>query len=112
MSQREISNKASNVASRSELGRLPLIINIYKNIPYYILYLLVKRGYTIVKQAFRTSLELYYNGKNSFCHNLIKLSEYFNLPDFDPNDLSEAKIKHCINKIKQKILHIGNIQSF
>ena len=26
----EISNKASNVASRSELGRLPLIINIYK----------------------------------------------------------------------------------
>ena len=32
---REISNKASNVASRGELGRLPLIINIDKNIAYY-----------------------------------------------------------------------------
>ena len=42
----EISNKASNVASRSILGRLPLIINIYKNIPHYTLYLLLKkRGY-------------------------------------------------------------------
>ena len=43
----EISNKASNVASRSELGRLPLIINIYKNILYYILYLLRKNEDTI-----------------------------------------------------------------
>ena len=42
VSQREISNKASNVASRGELGRLLLIINIYKNIPYYTLYLLRK----------------------------------------------------------------------
>ena len=30
----EISNKASNVASRSELGRLPLIINIFRNIVF------------------------------------------------------------------------------
>ena len=49
----EISNTASNVASRSELGRLPLIINIniYKNILYYVLYLLRKNEDTIVKQA-------------------------------------------------------------
>ena len=56
----EISNKASKVASRSELGRLPLIINICKNIHYYILYLLRKNEDTNVKQAFcnlaRTSL--------------------------------------------------------
>ena len=94
----EISNKASNVASRSELGRFPLIINIYKNILYYILYLLRKNEDTIVKQAFRTSLELHYNGKNSFYHNVIKISEYYDLPDFDPNNLSEAKIKHYIDK--------------
>ena len=43
----KISNKAPNVASRSELGRLPLIINIYKNILYYILYLLRKNEDTI-----------------------------------------------------------------
>ena len=50
---------------------------IYKNILHYMLYLLRKNENTIVKQAFRTSLELYYNGKNSFYfyHNLIKISE-------------------------------------
>ena len=72
----EISNKASNVASRSELGRLPLIINIYKNILYYILYLLRKNEDTIVKQAFRTSLKLHCNGKNSFT---IILWKYLNI---------------------------------
>ena len=92
----EISNKVSNVASRSELGRSPLIINIYKNILYYVLYLLRKNEDTIVKQAFRTSLELHCNGKNSFYHNLMKISEYYDLPDFDPNNLSEAQIKYCI----------------
>ena len=61
----EISNKVSNVA-RSELGRLSLIINMYKNILYYVLYLLRKNEDTIVKQAFRTSLKLHCNGKNSF----------------------------------------------
>ena len=57
----DMSNKASNFASRSELGRLPLIINIYKNILHYILYLLRKNEDTIDKQALisylaRTSL--------------------------------------------------------
>ena len=49
-----------------------------------------------MKQATRTSLEPHYNGKNSFYHNLIKISEYYDLPDFDRNNLSEAKIKHYI----------------
>ena len=72
----EISNKASNVASRSELGRLPLIINIYKNFPYFILYLLRKnedilllnkpfvprKSFTImVKIAFTIILSKYLN---------------------------------------------------
>ena len=48
------------------LGRLPLIINIYKNILHYILYLLRKNEDSIVKQAFRTSLELHCNGKIAF----------------------------------------------
>ena len=82
-------DKALNVANRSELGR-PLIININKNILYYILYLQRQNEDSIVKQAFRTSLELHYNGKNSFHHNLIKISEYYDLPDFDPNGLSKA----------------------
>ena len=45
----------------------------------------------------RTSLELHCNGKNRFYHNLMKISEYYDLPDFDPNSLSEAKIKHYVD---------------
>ena len=33
-------------------------------------------------------------------HNLMKISEYYDLLDFDPNNLSEAKIKHYIDIIK------------
>ena len=102
----EISNKALNVASRSGLGRFPLIIDIYKNILHNILYLLCKNEDSIVKQAFRNSLELHYNGRNSFYYNLVKISEYYDLPNFDPNNLSEAMIKHYIDIIKQKIYYI------
>ena len=55
----------------------------------------------MLNRAFRTSLELHCNAKNSFYHNL-KISEYYDLPDFDPNNLSEAKIRHYMDTIKQK----------
>ena len=34
----------------------------------------------------------------------MKISGYYDLPDFDPNNLSEAKIKHYIDIIKQKYI--------
>ena len=34
----------------------------------------------------------------------MKISQYYDLPDFDPNNLSEAKIKHYIDIIKQKYI--------
>ena len=34
----------------------------------------------------------------------MKISEYYDLPNFDPNNLSEAKIKHYIDIIKQKYM--------
>ena len=34
----------------------------------------------------------------------MEISEYYDLPDFDPNNLSEAKIKHYIDIIKQKYI--------
>ena len=37
-------------------------------------------------------------------HNLMKISEYYDLLEFDPNNLSEAKIKHYIDIIKQKYI--------
>ena len=36
---------------------------------------------------------------------LYKVLKYYDLPDFDPNNLSEAKIKHYIDiNIKQKYI--------
>ena len=35
----------------------------------------------------------------------MKISEYYDLPDFDPDNLSEAKIKHYIDIIKQKCIY-------
>ena len=34
----------------------------------------------------------------------MKISEYYDLPDFDPNNLSEAKIKCYIDIIRQKYI--------
>ena len=34
----------------------------------------------------------------------MKISEYYDLPDCDPNNLSEAKIKNYIDIIKQKYI--------
>ena len=67
------------------------------------LYLLRKNEDTIVKQAFRTSLELHCNGKNSFYHNIMKISDYHDLPDFDPNNLGEAKRQTLYRYNKTKI---------
>ena len=61
---------------------------------------------TIVKQAFRTSLQLHYKGKNGFYYNLIKISEYYDLPDFDPNNLSEAIDQTLYRYDKTKIYYI------
>ena len=35
---------------------------------------------------------------------LKRILEYYDVPDFDPNNLSEAKIKHYIDIIKQKYI--------
>ena len=34
----------------------------------------------------------------------MKISEYYDLPDFDPNNLSKAKIKHYIDITKKKFM--------
>ena len=71
---------------------------------------------TIVKQAFRTSLKLHCNGKNSFYYNIMKISDYYDLPDFDPNNLSEAKrqtlYRYRYNKTKIYCILATNNPSF
>ena len=50
------------------------------------------------------SFDLHSNGKSSFYSNLMKISEYFNLPDFNPNLLDTAIVKTFVRLMKQKYI--------
>ena len=67
-------------------------------------YLNNKNEYSFVKQSFLMSLGLHSAGKNSFLSNLMKMSEYFNLNNFNPDLLDTAKIKHLVSLMKQKYI--------
>jgi len=71
--------KASNIACRSELGKFPKIIDINKKILNFFSYLKDKDEDSIVKQALQISIDLHYNGKNSFYSNLMKMVDYYDL---------------------------------
>ena len=98
----EVGNKASNIACKAELGRFPLNIAISQRILNYILYLKNKNEDSLLKQSFLMSLGLHSAGKNSFHSNLMKMSKYFNLNNFNPDLLDAAKIKHFVSLMKQK----------
>ena len=83
----DVRNKASNMACRAELGRFPLIIAINQKIINYFLHLHNKGNDSIVKQIFLMSADLRFSGKSSFYSSVMRMSEYYNLPDFDPNVL-------------------------
>ena len=100
----EVSNKASNVACRAELGRFPLIIAINQKIMNYSSYLQSKDNFSIVKQIFLMSQDLHHAGKNSYYSNIISMSKYYNFPCFDLTYLTNAKIKHCVSLMQQKYI--------
>ena len=101
----EVSSKASNVACRAELGKFPLIIAINQKIINYTLYLHNKENDSIVKQIFLMSSDLHNTSKNSFYSNVMRMSEYYNLPDFDRTFLTDAKIKHYVSLMQQKSVY-------
>ena len=100
----EVNNKASNIACRAELGRFPLNITINQKILKYILYIQSKDDESLVKQAFLMSFDLHCNGKNSFHSHLMNMSEYFKLPDFNPDLLDIAIIKSYVSSMKQEYI--------
>ena len=75
---------------------LALNITIIKKILKYILYIQSKDEESLVKQAFLMSFDLQCNGKNSFHSLLMNMSEYFNLPDFNPDLLDIAMVKSYV----------------
>ena len=104
----EVHNKASNMASRAELGKYPIIIDINKKILNYLSYLQDKDDNSIVKQSLQISIELYNSGQNSFYSNIMKTSEYFSLFDFNYNSLSDSKIKQLVDLMKKQYVSYWN----
>ena len=63
----EVHNKALNMASRSELGKYPMIIDTSTKILNSLsFYKLKMPDNSIVKQSLQISIELYNSGQNSF----------------------------------------------
>ena len=73
----EVNNKASNIACRAELGRLPLIIPINQTIMKYLVYLNNKDNDSIVKQSFLMSKNLHSINNSGFYSNFVNLIEQF-----------------------------------
>ena len=59
---------------------------------------------SLVKQAFLMSFDLHCNGKNSFHSHLMNMSEYFQLPDFNPDLLDIAMVKSYVSLMKQEYI--------
>ena len=67
-------------------------------------YLLSKDDDSVVKQIFIMSLDLYSFGESSLYSNLKRISEFYNLPDFDPILATDAKINHYLKLMQQQYI--------
>ena len=98
----EVNNKASNIACRAELGRLPLIIPTNQRIMKYLVYLNNKDNDSIVKQSFLMSKNLHLINNSRFYSNFINLKEHYHLPNFDPESLDNERIRRYTTNMKEK----------
>ena len=100
----EVNNKASNLACRAELGRLPLIITINEKTMKYFIYLNSKDNDSIVKQSFLMSKNLHSVNNSGFYSNFLNMVEQNNLSTLDPDCLSIDKIRQYTNNMKEKYI--------
>ena len=89
----EVNNKASNVACRAELGRLPLIIPINQKVMKYFVYLNNKHNDSIVKQSFLLLKNLPFINNSGFHSNFMNWIEQYHLSNLDPESLDNDRIR-------------------
>ena len=75
------------------------------------MYIQSKDEESFVKKSFLMSFDLHWNGKKSFHFHLMNMSEYFNLPDFNPDLLDTAMGKSYVRSIKQEYMYISYWQN-
>ena len=100
----EVNNKASNVACRAELGRLPLIIPINQKIMKYFVYLNNKDNDSIVKQSFLMSKNLHFINNSGFYSNFMNLIEQYHVSNLDPESLDNDRIRRYTTNMKEKYI--------
>lgn len=87
-----MSNKASNITCRAELGRYPLIFEINKSILKYIRYLQSKEQSSLATQSLVMSFDLH----------LIKMLNYYNIPlNFSHDNLDDTKIMRFVDHMQK-----------
>ena len=96
----EVNDKASNIACRAELDRLPLLIPINQKIMKYFVYLNNKDNDSIVKQSFLMSKNLH----SGYFSNFINMFEQYNLTSLDAQSLGNDKIRRYTTEMREKYL--------
>jgi hypothetical protein len=99
-----VNRKASNVASRGELGKFPLLLPIIKRTLSYIINIYKLPDSSMAKLAFRSSKELYLKGKDSFYSNVVNFLKKHFPSLIEPVDLEKFITDTKINVIKLLIL--------
>ena len=73
-----VERKANNIACRGKLGKLPLIIKIYKQLFKYIAYINLLPESKIAKQVFLISKYLCHSNSASFYGNAMNILKTYN----------------------------------
>ena len=99
-----MNRKASNIASRSQLGKFSILIPIFKRLFSHINHLSLLPDTSIAKQTFYQSRRLYSNGKDSFYSNAAIIIKKFH-PDIEEtidieNLVQDTNIHDFVQTIK------------
>jgi hypothetical protein len=98
-----VNRKASNAASRGELGKFPLLFPIIKRTLGYVMNLQKRPETSIAKLAFLSSKELYLKGKESFYSNIVNFLKKHFPTLIEPIDLEKFLTDTKINTIMETI---------
>ena len=100
----EVNNKASNIACRAELDRLPLLIPINQKIIKCFVYLNNKDNNSTVKKSFVMSKNLHSLNNSGYFSHFINMFEQYNLSSLDVKSLDNEEIRRYTTEMREKYL--------
>ena len=98
----QVNNKASNIACRAKLGRLPLLIPRNQNIMNYFVYRTTNDKDSIIKQSFLMSKNLHSMNNFGYYCKFINMFEQYNLTSLDTESLDNDKIGRYTTEMREK----------